>query len=234
MHGRRLSMERARSGQRAAGSGQSSARWRTGAAGAQVLFLPTVFLSLTTIICWQHAVMHARCTCAHRHVCAWRTAAVQTATLAGCVCACGIECKQCVRVCSCTATLAAKGRAGHGVPCSRAWRWLQPGARGCGWPASDQAAARAISSTLSRHFGGNAPAHGSAHHVSCSGAGGTNTRGWGAHKIRECPGSGRVVRRRGVLGQVVHLRAWPQKPCLTGCLHTRAETRSCNANAEIF
>ena len=47
----------------------------------------------------------------------------------------------------------------------------------------------------------------------------------GAHKIRECPGSRRVV-RRAVLGQVVHLRAWRRKRCLNARLHTRAEMRS--------
>ena len=47
----------------------------------------------------------------------------------------------------------------------------------------------------------------------------------GAHKIRECPGSMRVV-RRAVLGQVVHLRAWRRTRCLNACLHTRAEMRS--------
>ena len=107
-----------------------------------------------------------------------RAPRTSAARAAGCVCTCGIECKQGVRVCSCTAAPAAKVRAGHGVPCARAWYWLQPGARGCGWSASDQAAARAVSSMLSRHFGGNAPAHGSTHHVSCSGAEGTNTMGW--------------------------------------------------------
>ena len=47
----------------------------------------------------------------------------------------------------------------------------------------------------------------------------------GAHTIRECPGSMRVV-RRAVLGQVVHLRAWRRARCLNACLYTRAEMRS--------
>ena len=60
--------------------------------------------------------------------------------------------------------------------------------------------------------------------VGCVGRGHDHKR-LGAHKIRECPGSRRVV-RRAVLGQVVHLRAWRRKRCLNGCLHTRAEMRS--------
>ena len=60
--------------------------------------------------------------------------------------------------------------------------------------------------------------------VGCVGGGHDHKR-LGAHKIRECPGSRRVV-RRAVLGQVVHLRAWRRTRCLNGCLHTRAEMRS--------
>ena len=60
--------------------------------------------------------------------------------------------------------------------------------------------------------------------VGCVGMGHDHKR-LGAHKIRECPGSRRVV-RRAVLGQVVHLRAWRRTRCLNGCRHTRAEMRS--------
>ena len=57
--------------------------------------------------------------------------------------------------------------------------------------------------------------------VGCVGRGHDHKR-LGAHKIRECPGSRRVV-RRGVLGQVVHLRTQAWRLALTAvCTHAPA------------
>ena len=222
MHGRRLSMERARSGQRAVG--------RRASAGAPELREPRC-CSCPRCSCQRQrsSVGSTRSYTRGLFVCAWRTAAGASGDPRGlCVC---IVASNVSTACACARMLPPpQPKRGQGTAC-------RVHGRGVGFSLVHVGTGglrrikRQHVQLLSRHFGGNALK--ATHHVSCKLGRGHEHQGLGAHNIRECPGSSRVV-RRAVLGQVVHLRAWRRKPCLNGCLHTRAGMRSFDADAAPF